>query len=123
MGAAIGSPPPGGAGWGRAARGRGGARRGSEFTPSLDEGDVALHALRIPGTSLTQAVSMQTALERALRSVPEVETTFAKIGTAEVATDPMPPSVADGFVMLKDRSEWPDPRKPKDDVGRALEPA
>jgi len=99
------------------------SRMGSEFIPSLDEGDVALHALRIPGTSLTQAVSMQAALERALRSVPEVETTFAKIGTAEVATDPMPPSVADGFVMLKDRAEWPDPRKPKDEVVRALERA
>jgi cobalt-zinc-cadmium resistance protein CzcA len=99
------------------------SRMGTEFIPSLDEGDVALHALRIPGTSLTQAVSMQAALERALRSVPEVETTFAKIGTAEVATDPMPPSVADGFVMLKDRSEWPDPRKPKDAIVRALEAA
>jgi cobalt-zinc-cadmium resistance protein CzcA len=99
------------------------SRMGSEFIPSLDEGDVALHALRIPGTSLTQALSMQAALERALRSVPEVETTFAKIGTAEVATDPMPPSVADGFVMLKERAEWPDPRRPKDDVVRALETA
>ncbi|TFG94062.1 MAG: CusA/CzcA family heavy metal efflux RND transporter, partial [Myxococcales bacterium] len=99
------------------------SRMGSEFIPSLDEGDVALHALRIPGTSLTQAVSMQTALERALRSVPEVETTFAKIGTAEVATDPMPPSVADGFVMMKERAEWPDPRRPKDEVLRALEAA
>ena len=99
------------------------SRMGSEFIPSLDEGDVALHALRIPGTSLTQAVSMQTALERALRSVPEVEITFAKIGTAEVATDPMPPSVADGFVMMKERAEWPDPRKPKDEVVRALEAA
>ena len=96
---------------------------GSEFIPSLDEGDVAVHALRIPGTSLTQAVSMQTALERALRSVPEVETTFAKIGTAEVATDPMPPSVADGFVMLKPRSQWPNPRKSKEAVVRSLEQA
>jgi len=100
-----------------------GSRMGSEFIPSLDEGDVALHALRIPGTSLTQAVSMQRALEGALRAVPEVETTFAKIGTAEVATDPMPPSVADGFVMMKDRSAWPDPRKPKDEVVRELEAA
>jgi cobalt-zinc-cadmium resistance protein CzcA len=96
---------------------------GREFIPSLDEGDVALHALRIPGTSLTQAVSMQAALERALRSVPEVENTFAKIGTAEVATDPMPPSVADGFVMLKPRAQWPDPRKSKDAVVHALEDA
>jgi cobalt-zinc-cadmium resistance protein CzcA len=100
-----------------------GSRMGSEFIPSLDEGDVALHALRIPGTSLTQAVSMQAALERALRSVPEVENTFAKMGTAEVATDPMPPSVADGFVIMKPRKEWPDPRKPKDDVVAALEKA
>ena len=100
-----------------------GTRMGTEFIPSLDEGDVALHALRIPGTSLTQAVSMQEALEDALRSVPEVKTTFAKIGTAEVATDPMPPSVADGFVMLKPRAEWEDPRKPKDDVVAALERA
>jgi len=100
-----------------------GSRMGSEFIPSLDEGDVALHALRIPGTSLTQAVSMQSALESALRAVPEVETTFAKIGTAEVATDPMPPSVADGFVMMKEREDWPDPRKPKDEVVRALEQA
>jgi cobalt-zinc-cadmium resistance protein CzcA len=99
------------------------SRMGTEFIPSLDEGDVALHALRIPGTSLSQAVSMQTALESALRAVPEVETTFAKIGTAEVATDPMPPSVADGFVMLKERSEWPDPRKPKDQLVRELEAA
>ena len=97
------------------------SRMGSEFIPSLDEGDVALHALRIPGTSLTQAVSMQTSLERALRAVPEVETTFAKIGTAEVATDPMPPSVADGFVILKTAREWPDPRKPKAELVRELE--
>jgi len=89
------------------------SRLGSEFIPSLDEGDVALHAIRIPGTSLTQAVGMQAALEHALREVPEVERTFAKIGTAEIATDPMPPNVADGFVMMKPREAWPDPRKPK----------
>jgi cobalt-zinc-cadmium resistance protein CzcA len=99
------------------------AQMGREFIPSLDEGDVALHALRIPGTSLTQAVSMQAALERALRSVPEVKNTFAKIGTAEVANDPMPPSVADGFVILKPRKEWPDPRRPKSEVVHALEEA
>jgi len=88
-------------------------RMGSEFIPNLDEGDIALHALRIPGTSLTQAVRMQSALEARLKRFPEVERVVAKIGTAEVATDPMPPSVADTFVLLKDRSEWPDPRKPK----------
>jgi cobalt-zinc-cadmium resistance protein CzcA len=86
---------------------------GTEFIPSLDEGDVALHALRIPGTSLTQAVAMQHTLEEQLGQLPEVATVFAKIGTGDVATDPMPPSVADGFVILKPRGEWPDPRKPK----------
>ncbi|HUG13111.1 MAG TPA: CusA/CzcA family heavy metal efflux RND transporter, partial [Opitutaceae bacterium] len=89
------------------------SRLGREFIPSLDEGDVALHALRIPGTSLSQAVEMQHVLERAIKEMPEVKDVFAKIGTAEIATDPMPPSVADGFVMLKPRSEWPDPRKTK----------
>ena len=89
------------------------SRMGSEFVPNLDEGDIALHALRIPGTSLTQAIQMQTALERRIKQFPEVERVVAKIGTAEVATDPMPPSVADTFVMLKDREDWPDPRKPR----------
>ena len=89
------------------------SRMGSEFVPNLDEGDIALHALRIPGTSLTQAVQMQSALEARLKRFPEVERVFAKLGTAEVATDPMPPSVADTFVMLKDRQDWPDPRKPR----------
>jgi cobalt-zinc-cadmium resistance protein CzcA len=96
---------------------------GREFIPSLDEGDVALHALRIPGTSLTQAIEMQHALEKRLKGFPEVKFAFAKIGTAEIATDPMPPSVADGFVMLKPRSEWPDPRRSKQDLVAALEKA
>lgn len=89
------------------------ARMGREFIPNLDEGDIALHALRIPGTSLTQAIHMQTELESRLRDFPEVERVFAKIGTAEVATDPMPPSVADTFVIIKPRAGWPDPRKSK----------
>ena len=93
--------------------GLGASRMGSEFIPNLDEGDIALHALRIPGTSLTQAVQMQAALERRLSQFPEVERVVSKLGTAEVATDPMPPSVADTFIMLKDRKDWPDPRKPR----------
>ncbi|MCL4684161.1 CusA/CzcA family heavy metal efflux RND transporter [Myxococcota bacterium] len=100
-----------------------GSRMGREFIPSLDEGDIALHALRIPGTSLTQAVEMQRSLESAIGRLPEVSHTFTKIGTAEVATDPMPPSVADGFVIMKPRSEWPDPRKPKADLVRDVEAA
>ncbi len=98
-------------------------RMGSEFIPSLDEGDIALHALRIPGTSLSQSVAMQTALEAKVKEFPEVETVFAKIGTAEIATDPMPPSVADNFVMLRPRSEWPDPKRPKEDLVHAIEEA
>ena len=88
-------------------------RLGSEFIPNLDEGDIALHALRIPGTSLTQAVQMQSALENRLKQFPEVAQVFAKIGTADVATDAVPPSVADTFIIMKERREWPDPRKPK----------
>lgn len=88
-------------------------RLGSEFIPNLDEGDIAMHALRIPGTSLTQAVAMQSALEKRIKQFPEVQQVFAKIGTADVATDAVPPSVADTFIIMKPRNEWPDTRKPK----------
>jgi cobalt-zinc-cadmium resistance protein CzcA len=94
---------------------------GSEFVPSLDEGDIAMHALRIPGTSLSQSIDMQHQLERAIEVVPEVSEVFAKIGTAEIATDPMPPSVADGYVIMKPRSLWPNPAKPKIDVVADIE--
>lgn len=99
------------------------SRMGSEFIPSLDEGDVALHALRIPGTSLAQAVQMQATLEARIKAFPEVERVFGKIGTAEVATDPMPPSVADTFIMLRPRAEWPDPRKTKAELVAEIEAA
>ena len=98
-------------------------RLGSEFIPNLDEGDIALHALRIPGTSLSQAIVMQTQLEARIKQFPEVEQVVAKIGTAEVATDPMPPSVADTFIMLKDRKDWPNPRKPRAELIGELEKA
>jgi cobalt-zinc-cadmium resistance protein CzcA len=90
------------------------ARLGTEFIPDLDEGDIAVHALRIPGTSLTQSIAMQRQLERHIARLPEVEQVLSKIGTPEVATDPMPPSVADTFILLKDRGDWPDPRKPRE---------
>jgi cobalt-zinc-cadmium resistance protein CzcA len=96
-------------------------RMGSEFIPSLDEGDVALHALRIPGTGVDQAIGMQLQLEARLAELPEVARVFAKLGTADIATDPMPPSVADTFVILKEREFWPDPRKPKDALVAELE--
>ncbi|MDQ4421585.1 CusA/CzcA family heavy metal efflux RND transporter [Sphingobium sp. DEHP117] len=101
----------------------GATRLGSEFIPNLEEGDIALHALRIPGTSLSQAISMQEGLENRLRKFPEVERVFAKIGTADIATDPMPPSVADNYIILKDRSEWPDPRKPREQLVEELNAA
>lgn len=96
-------------------------RLGTEFVPNLDEGDIAMHALRIPGTSLEQAVKMQEQLEAEIKRLPEVERVFAKIGTAEVATDAVPPSVADNFIILKPREEWPDPSKPKAQIVRELE--
>ncbi|UDF04031.1 efflux RND transporter permease subunit [Asticcacaulis sp. AND118] len=98
-------------------------RLGAEFIPQLDEGDVALHAMRIPGTSLTQSIHMQAAVEARLKKFPEVERVFAKIGTAEVATDPMPPSVADTFVILKDRKKWPNPNEPKNSLVERMQKA
>ncbi|NOX49095.1 MAG: CusA/CzcA family heavy metal efflux RND transporter [Gammaproteobacteria bacterium] len=96
-------------------------RLGTEFIPNLDEGDIAMHALRIPGTSLSQAVQSQELLEAEIRKMPEVERVFAKIGTAEVATDAVPPSVADNFIILKPRHQWPDPDKSKAQIVRELE--
>ena len=82
---------------------------GSEFIPQLDEGDVTVQALRPPGTSLQQSIEMQDILERRLLEFPEVQDVFSRIGTPEIASDPMPPSISDTFVILKPRSEWPDP--------------
>ncbi len=101
------------------------SRMGTEFIPSLDEGDAAVQALRMPGTGLAQSVAMQGTLERKLLEFPEVKEAFARIGTAEVATDPMPPSIADGYVMLKPQKEWPNPNRTKadllEDMQKALE--
>ncbi|MES0875347.1 efflux RND transporter permease subunit [Sinimarinibacterium thermocellulolyticum] len=97
------------------------SRMGAEFIPSLDEGDIAVQALRIPGTSLTQSLEMQFQIERAIKEMPEVKTYFARVGTAEVATDPMPPNISDGYVMLKERKDWPDPDKPKAQLLEELE--
>jgi len=75
-------------------------RLGTEFVPSLSEGDSAIQALRIPGTSLTQSVEMQQQLERTLKAkFPEIERVFARTGTAEIASDPMPPNISDAYVM------------------------
>ena len=96
-------------------------RLGTEFIPQLDEGDIALHAMRIPGTGIEQAVAMQKTLEAKLMTYPQVKTVFAKTGTAEVATDAMPPNVSDTFVMLHPRDEWPEPAQSKADFVETLE--
>ncbi len=96
---------------------------GTEFVPQLDEGDVAVQALRGPGTSLTQSIEMQRMLEKRLIKIPEVKESFARIGTSEVATDPMPPSISDGYIMLKPRSEWPDPKRAKSDLVKEIQRA
>lgn len=98
-------------------------RLGAEFVPQLDEGDIAMHALRIPGTSLSQAIDMQKALETRLQDFPEVNKVFTKIGTADIANDPMPPNVADTFIITRPRSDWPDPRKPKAELVAEIEAA
>ena len=88
------------------------SRMGSEFIPSLNEGDMAIQALRIPGTSLSQSLEMQKQLEVRLKEkFPEIERIFARTGTAEIASDPMPPNISDGYIMLKPMDQWPKPRK------------
>src|SRR3546814_2136066 len=82
-----------------------------------------MHAMRIPGTGIEQAVKMQIAVEERVMQIPEVERVFSKIGTAEVATDPMPPNVADTFLMMKPRDAWHDPRKPKEVLIAEIEEA
>ncbi|WP_421525736.1 CusA/CzcA family heavy metal efflux RND transporter [Pseudomonas yamanorum] len=93
------------------------SRMGSEFIPSLSEGDFALQAMRVPGTSLTQSVHMQQQLEKNLMAeVPEIERVFARTGTAEIASDPMPPNISDSYVMLKPKDQWPDPKKSREAI-------
>ncbi|MES2346645.1 MAG: CusA/CzcA family heavy metal efflux RND transporter [Pseudomonadota bacterium] len=99
-------------------------RMGSEFVPSLNEGDFAIQALRIPGTSLTQSVEMQKQVELTLKQkFPEIERIFARTGTAEIASDPMPPNVSDGYIMLKPESQWPAPKKSRDELLAAIQNA
>ncbi|HRD56279.1 MAG TPA: CusA/CzcA family heavy metal efflux RND transporter [Parachlamydiaceae bacterium] len=96
---------------------------GSEFLPTLDEGDMAIHAIRTPGTSLSQALKMQDTVEETLKAFPEVKDTFSKIGTAEIANDPMPPSVTDGFVIMQPRHLWPDPKLSRIELVEKIETA
>jgi len=100
------------------------ARMGSEFVPSLNEGDMAIQALRIPGTSLTQSVEMQKQLEKRLKDqFPEIERVFARTGTAEIASDAMPPNISDGYIMLKPMDQWPSPKKTRAELLAAIQEA
>ncbi len=95
---------------------------GSEFIPNLNEGDFAVQALRIPGTSLTQSVQMQQQLELTLKAkFPEIKRIFARTGTAEIASDPMPPNISDAYVMLKPEDEWPEPKRSRQEIVEAVQ--
>lgn len=96
---------------------------GQEFVPTLDEKDLAMHAMRIPSTGISQSTAMQLKIEKIVAAIPEVGFVFSKTGTAEVAADPMPPNVSDTFIVFKSRSEWPDPKLPKADLVARIEKA
>jgi heavy metal efflux system protein len=98
-------------------------RLGQEFIPTLDEKNVTMHALRIPSTSLAQSQAMQIDVEKTVSALPQVAFVFSKTGTAEVATDPMPPNATDTFIMFKPREQWPDPDLTKDAVLEQIEAA
>ncbi len=95
-------------------------RLGQEFIPTLDEKNLAMQALRIPSTSLTQSQSMQFEIEKKVSALPEVAFVFSKTGTAEISSDPMPPNASDTFIILKPRELWSDPDLPKQDLVEKL---
>ncbi|WP_068878003.1 MULTISPECIES: efflux RND transporter permease subunit [unclassified Phenylobacterium] len=94
---------------------------GREFAPQLDEKDMAVQALRIPSTSLEQSLRMQRQVERVIASFPEVAYVYSKTGTAEVASDPMPPNASDSFIILKPQEEWPDKGESKAELVKRME--
>ncbi len=94
---------------------------GREFIPTLDEGDLAMQSLRVPSTSLEQSKAMQLQVERAISSLPEVAFIYSKTGTAEVASDPMPPNASDAFIILKPKDQWPAGVDSKEDVVARVE--
>jgi heavy metal efflux system protein len=98
-------------------------RLGQEFIPILDEKNVAMHALRIPRTSLAQSQAMQMDVEKAVSALPQVAYVFSKTGTAEIASDPMPPNAADTFIILKPQQQWPDPDLTKEALVEQIEAA
>ncbi|HOS02316.1 MAG TPA: CusA/CzcA family heavy metal efflux RND transporter, partial [Candidatus Hydrogenedentes bacterium] len=91
-------------------------RLGQEFVPKLDEGNISLQSLRIPSTALAESMAMQFNVEKTVSKLPEVALMYSKTGTAEVAFDPMPPNISDGYVIFKPREQWPDPKMSKADL-------
>jgi cobalt-zinc-cadmium resistance protein CzcA len=96
---------------------------GQEFLPQLDEGDATAQVLRVPGTSVEQSQAMQFQVEKAISGIPEVKFVFSKTGTAELASDPMPPNISDTFIIMKDRKDWPDSGLAKTEVVAKIEKA
>lgn len=92
-------------------------RVGSEFAPQLSEGDFALQLMRTPGTGLEESLRIQKGAEKQLlKEFPEIKAIFARTGTAEVATDVMPPNNSDAMVLLKPHDQWPDPNETIDEL-------
>ncbi len=96
---------------------------GQEFIPTLDEKNIAMHALRIPSTGLIQSQAMQFAVEKSISQFPQVAVVFSKTGTAEIASDPMPPSASDTFIIFKPRQDWPEPKLLKESLVAEIERA
>ena len=94
---------------------------GQVFLPQLDEGNVLVQAWRPPGTSVEQSQRMQFAVEKTISREPEVLYAFSRTGTSEIGSDPMPSNSTDTFVILKPRSEWPNPRLPKEELVERIE--
>ena len=94
---------------------------GQEFLPQLDEGNILVQAVRIPGISVDQSQAMQFQVEKTLAKAPEVRFAFSRTGTSEIASDPMPPNATDTFVILKPKAEWPDPGLSKEELVERLE--
>ncbi len=95
---------------------------GSEFAPQLGEGDFAVQQLRSPSTGLEESLRMQENTEKLLlKNFPEIKAVFARTGTAEVATDVMPPNISDGYIMLKPNEKWPDPKESIDELRSRME--
>lgn len=79
---------------------------GSEFIPPLDEGDLMYMPTTFPGISIGKARELLQQTDKLLKTVPEVDTVFGKMGRAETATDPAPLTMIETFIQLKPRSEW-----------------